>query len=322
MGSVAGDEVVDAIDRARRLPPGMWLLIGTGVLWGTIGVASKGVFEHSSFDAVSVTWLRTLLASPICILAVWVVGGRRLLGFSRRDLVTMIALGVALILYQWLYLAAIEQIGVSASTLISLCGAPVIVAVLSAVMLRERLSRVQSLSLIGALLGTGLLIGRPPTVEGGNGPLGVVFAVACALGIALHAMGSRRVANRVHPLVVLAIGFSVGAVALAPVVAQRGITFDAGVTAWSLLIYLATVPSFVAYFFYQRGLRHVPASMATIVTLIEPLVAAVLAWGFFGERLGWNGIVGGGLLLGSIWFLSTRARPGPNPVQVVVEAEG
>ena len=299
----------------------MVLLIGTGVLWGTIGVASKGVFEHSALDAVSVTWIRTLLASPICILAVWLSGGRKLLSFSRPDLLGMIGLGIALILYQWLYLAAIEQIGVTATTLISLCGSPVIVAILSVLVLHEPLSHPQLIALVGALIGTGLLIGRPPEMEDGNGTLGVLYALGCALGIAIHAMGSRRVAGRVHPLVVLAIGFSVGAIVLAPFVFARGFHPDADPTAWALLVYLATVPSFVAYFFYQRGLRDVPASMATIVTLIEPLIAAVLAWFFFDERLSWMGFAGGALLLASIWILSTRAVR-QNPVKLVVEAEG
>lgn len=308
-------------NRAGGVPSGMLLLIGTGILWGTIGVASKGVFEQSALDAVSVTWIRTLMASPICILAVWLAGGRALLRFSRGDLLSMIGLGIALILYQWLYLAAVEQIGVTATTLISLCGSPVIVAILSVVLLREPLSRPQLLALVGALIGTSLLIGRPPEMEGGNGTLGVLYALGCALGIAVHAMGSRRVAGRVHALVVLAIGFSVGAIALAPFVFVRGLHPEADLTAWALLVYLATVPSFVAYFFYQRGLRDVPASMATIVTLLEPLVAAVLAWFFFDERLGVIGLAGGALLLISIWVLSTRAVR-QNPVQLVVEAEG
>lgn len=314
---------MDSAMKTRRAPSGMVLLVGTGILWGTIGVASKGVFEHSALDAVSVTWIRTLIASPICILAVWLSGGRSLLKISHRDYLSMICLGIALIFYQWSYLAAVEQIGVTATTLISLCGAPVIVAILSVALLHERLSQPQVIALVGALIGTGLLIGRPPEMEGGNGVLGVLYALACALGIAVHAMGSRRVAGRVHALVVLAIGFSVGAIVLAPFVFARGLHPNADSTAWLLLLYLATVPSFVAYFFYQRGLRDVPASMATIVTLLEPLVASVLAWFFFGERLGWLGFAGGALLLVSIWFLSTRApKPTTDPVKLVVELEG
>lgn len=312
---------MESSSQTSRMPSGVLLLVGTGILWGTIGVASKGIFEHSSLDPLSVTWIRTLLASPICIAAVWLSGGRELLHFSRRDLLTMIGLGVVLILYQWLYLAGVEEIGVTATTLVSLCGAPVIVAVLSALVLHEKLSRPQLVALAGALLGTALLVGRPPEMEGGNGTLGVLFALGCALGIAIHAMGSRRIAGRVHPLVVLSIGFSVGAIVLAPVVLGQGLDPNADATTWALLVYLATVPSFVAYFFYQRGLRDVPASMATIVTLLEPMVAAVLAWFFFDERLGLHGLIGGALLLASIWLLSTRAIR-QNPVQIVVEAEG
>lgn len=310
-------------NQMRRIPSGMVLLIGTGVLWGTIGVASRGVFEHSALDPVAVTWIRTLLASPICILAVWLSGGRRLLRFSTRDLLIMLGLGLLLVSYQWLYLAAIEQIGVTTATLISLCGAPMIVAVLSVVLLREQLSRPQLVALAGALTGTGLLIGRPTEMAGGNGIFGVLLALGCALGMGIHAMGSRQIAGRIHPIVVLAIGFSTGAVALAPLVVMRGLHPRAEPVAWVLLIYLAAGPSVLAYFLYQRGLRDVPASMATIVTLLEPMIAAVLAWFFFGERLGVIGLMGAVLLLGSIWILSTRAiRRTPNPVQLVVEAEG
>jgi len=313
---------VGSDNQTRGIPSGMVLLIGTGVLWGTIGVASRGVFEHSALDPVAVTWIRTLLASPICILAVWLSGGRRLLRFPKRDLLIMIGLGLMLVFYQWLYLAAIEQIGVTTATLISLCGAPVIVAVLSVLLLREQLSRPQLVALAGALTGTGLLIGRPSEMAGGNGTLGVLLALGCALGMAIHVMGSRQIAGRIHPIVVLAIGFSTGAVALAPLVAARGWHPQASPGAWVLLVYLAAVPSVLAYFLYQRGLRDVPASMATVVTLLEPMIAAVLAWFFFDERLGVAGSIGGVLLLVSIWVLSTYAiGRGPNPVQMVVETE-
>lgn len=314
---------MDSNSRKMRVPPGIVLLIGTGILWGTIGVASRGIFEKSALDPITLTWLRTLLASPICIVAVWISGGRRLLRFSNRDLLVMIVLGIALVFYQWLYLAALEQIGVTTTTLISLCGAPVIVSLLSVLLLHEQLSRAQWIALAGALLGAGLLIGRPTVLAGGNGTLGVLFALGCATGMALHAMGSRAIAHRVNALVVLAFGFSTGAIVLTPFALSGGLQFQAEPISWVLLIYLAAGPSVLAYFFYQRGLRDVPASMAMIVTLLEPMIAAVLAWFFFQERLGLNGLIGGALLLTSIWVLSTRAiERKPNPVQLVIETDG
>lgn len=293
---------------------GIALLIGTGVLWGTIGVVSKAVSEDSSLDAVSITWLRAVIASPVCILAAWMALGSDLFKARRRDFWFMIGLGGVLILYQWLYLAAIDRIGVSAATLISLCGAPVIVAVVSAIVLHESMAGPVGLALVGAVAGTVLLIGRPDSGSNSSTIAGVLLAVGCAAGIAGHVLGLRSIARRVHPLQPLAVGFPVGAVVFAPVALSRGVSFDQPGMSWLLLVYLGVVPSAVAYLLYQRGLQEVTASMASIVTMLEPLIAAVLAWIFFDERLGLNGLVGGALLIGSIWLLTMHAfrlRPGP-----------
>ncbi len=294
------------ISRRSSTAYGMALLVGTGVLWGTIGPVSKEITLHSSLDAVSITWLRTLIASPICLLAAWQALGSRMFSAARADQVRMIALGAVLIFYQWSYLASIDRIGVSAATLISLCGAPVIVAVASGFLLGEQLTRRVWLALAGAIAGSILIIGRPETGDGVNTAAGVALAIACAAGIATHAMGLRSIANRVHPLQPLAYGFPVGAILFAPVALSLGVSFDQSARTWLLLLFLGLVPSSIAYLFYQRGLQAVPASVASIVTMIEPLIAAVLAWIMFDERLGFLGWIGGAILLASIWLLSRR----------------
>jgi DME family drug/metabolite transporter len=79
-----------------------------------------------------------------------------------------------------------------------------------------------------------------------------------------------------------------------------------------MVLYLGVVPSALAYAMYQRGLRHVPASTATILTLAEPLTAALLAWALFAERLTPVGLAGGALLLVSIVLLSRRGSDEAN----------
>ncbi|CAN5722849.1 EamA family transporter [soil metagenome] len=283
------------------------LLVGTGVLWGTIGVVSKLVADGSSLDAISITWLRSAIAGPVCLAAAWLILGPDLFRAPRRVMAAMVAFGGVLILYQWLYLAAIERIGVSAATLISLCGAPVIVAVASTFVLREKMTRAIPLALAGAIAGTILLIGRPEAGTGRNTLIGAILAVGCAAGIAVHVMGLRSLANKVHPLQSLSIGFTVGAVLFTPVALIHGVSFNQPMDAWLWLVYLGVVPSTIAYLFYQRGLQDVTAAMASIVTMIEPLVAAILAWFIFDERLGFWGWIGGALLISSIALLSRHS---------------
>ena len=46
-----------------------------------------------------------------------------------------------------------------------------------------------------------------------------------------------------------------------------------------------------------------PASVAGIVTLLEPLTATILGVALFGERLGAPAVVGAGLLVGALGLL-------------------
>jgi drug/metabolite transporter, DME family len=281
-------------------------LVGTGIIWGTIGVAAKLLFRETDLDAMAISWLRALIASPIYLALAWKALGSELFGTSRRDLAIMAGLGVILIVYQWFYLLAVDRLGVSSATLISLCVPPVLVAIASVPLLGERLNSRTVAALIGSLLGTSLLVGWQSGGgdRAGSTAAGVLFALGCAAGVACHVLCSRFLAGRHHALRPLAIGFPAGVIAFAPLVASHDLSLRLPAAGWLLLLYLAIVPSVVAYWLYQRGLQDVPATTASIITLLEPLVAAVLAWAIFDERLGVLGWIGGLLLMGSIVVLS------------------
>lgn len=286
---------------------GFLLLAGAGAIWGTIGVASKLLADETGLGMLAVAWLRAAVASPIVVGLGLATLGRRLLWADRRALAGMALLGVVLLAYQWLYLLAVERLGVAAATLVALCVPPVLVAAASVAWLGEPPTARLLLAVGGALVGTALLVGRPTAAgAGGEAALGVLVALGSAVGIATHVLASRRLAARQPALRPLAVGFPAGAAALLPV-AAADLRFDLGAEGWLLVLYLAAVPSVVAYWMYQRGLRDVPATAASVVTLLEPVVAAALAWVLFGERLGPLGLLGGALLLGAIGLLSLGA---------------
>jgi DME family drug/metabolite transporter len=133
---------------------------------------------------------------------------------------------------------------------------------------------------------------------------GIIFSVGSAAGIACHVLGSRVIGGRHHALRPLSIAFVTGVVVFLPMALRHDLTFDIPVVGWLLLLYLAIVPSVIGYWLYQRGLQDVSAMTASIVTLLEPLTAAVIAWILFDERLGMLGWIGGGLLIAAITLLS------------------
>jgi DME family drug/metabolite transporter len=106
-------------------------------------------------------------------------------------------------------------------------------------------------------------------------------------------------------------GFTLGGVMLLPLAAAfgGGLGFRPALAPAGLLAALAAGPTAAAYTLYFRGLRNAPASTAALLTLIEPLAAAVLAALVLGDRLSATGIAGAALLLAAV-VRTVRAEPG------------
>ncbi|MFJ6777158.1 EamA family transporter, partial [Kitasatospora sp. NPDC091257] len=75
-----------------------------------------------------------------------------------------------------------------------------------------------------------------------------------------------------------------------------------------VVLHLAVVTTFLAYWLFGHGLRHTSAQTATTLTLAEPAVAAVLGVAALGERLpalSWCGLA---VLAAGLAFLALPAR--------------
>lgn len=287
------------------------MLIGTGLLWGTIGVAGRGVLDRTSLDPLQISWLRTLFATPATVLIGYRLLGPALLRIGRRDVVLMGALAVVNFSFQFLYLIGVREIGVSVATLICLSSIPVLVALASVLFFGDRLSRAVWIALAAAVAGTALLsVGQGGEAGDGAVIIGIVTSFLSAIGAAIYTLGSRSVVQRHHPISALAVGFPIALVLFAPVMLGS----DLGgipVFAWLLLAYLGVGTQSIAYLLFQWGLRTESATVASIVTLIEPVLAAVLAWMLFDERLGALGLAGAGMLIAGLLLLSFSPSTSP-----------
>lgn len=283
--------------RLQRPSTGFLLLMTAGVLWGTTGPAASGLFERTNLSPVATAWLRFVFATPFIVLVGWRAMGGRLFRMTGRGYAATAALGLLMFASQFFFLSGFQEIGVTATTLITLCSIPVLVATFASLALGERHGRATWLSLALAVDGTALLVlGKPEggVAEDGSLLLGAGFAVLSAVAAAGFTLVGRSLGRTTDSASVLAIAFICGILAFSPVTTTAGFTLDIPLTGWLLLAYLSVVTQGVAVLCFQRGLETETATTASVVTLLEPLVAAVLAWLFFDERLkglSWAGAV-------------------------------
>jgi drug/metabolite transporter, DME family len=284
---------------------GALLIVVAAVTWGTTGATMKLVAAGSPMSPLIVGFLRVAIAAPCLWLAARGLDGPIRLG-SRRDLTRFLAAGIAMGLYQPLYFRGVAMTSVAVGSLIAICSAPLLITVLAALFLDERIDTRTWTALLMGITGTAMLTLGPHGLT--KPPSGFLVGVALELGAglmyAVYAVTAKGLVRRTPPLTVAAVTFTTAAITLLPLLLLERPGADA--RGWALLIYLGVVPTAAAYALHTIGLRTTRVTVAGVLGLLEPLTATLVGVLFFGDRLGQIGIVGAGLLLVAVLGLTTR----------------
>uniref|UniRef100_C6E4A3 EamA domain-containing protein n=1 Tax=Geobacter sp. (strain M21) TaxID=443144 RepID=C6E4A3_GEOSM len=286
---------------------GLLLIMLAAVLWGTVGISTKTIYHLAATNPLSIGFFRLAISLPVLFSICWARQGKKMLQVSRGDLGLMTLIGLMSALYQVCYFGAVARTGVAVATVVTLCTAPVMVAVISVAFTRKRPSRSTLVALVGALSGTVVLVlfqdrGLAPHggLTGADGG-GIVLALVSAFSYGLVTLTSQKLAAHRDPFQSLAISFSIGAAVLFGFAEDMVMSYTP--LAWMLLVYLGTIPTALAYVLFFKGMRSTSATAASISTLLEPMVATLLAWFLFGERFTPMGFLGIALLGGSLLLL-------------------
>jgi DME family drug/metabolite transporter len=138
--------------------------------------------------------------------------------------------------------------------------------------------------------------------------LGIVAGLGAGLTYALYSVFNKIGLRRHDGWTVLAYGLLAGSVFLAPLQSPQWLVTalrQPGAVVWLLM--LALGPTLGAGLSFNAGLRYVPVSSASIVATLEPVIASLLAFTFLHERLDPAQLVGGGLILAAVIFLTRTA---------------
>ena len=277
------------------------LVVCASVSWGTVGIANQAMYSYGVTNALSLSFLRLAIATPLFFLMAWLRLRRKLLHIKPRDLGVMMLMGCMMALSQAWYVAAIPLAGVGVSTLIAICAAPIIIAIFSALITQERPTLMTLVALLTAVGGTILLVGTGAHSGAENVSLiGIALAFLSACGYAGFILCGRLLTNNYDPFQVSFVAFGTGTLLLLVCASATKLVIVYPAWGWLILLYLGCVPTALGYGLFQVGMRSLSATVASIVTMCEPLTAALLAWIFFHEELGLAGLLGAGLLLGAM----------------------
>ncbi|MFF4988591.1 DMT family transporter [Streptosporangium saharense] len=295
------------------LPVGraMFYIATAAVAWGTGGVVAAVLHSTSGLDPLTVSFWR-FLCGTVALAVARSLLRPSLAGRLKSGLWRFAVTGAGMAVYQAAYFASVNVAGVAVATMVALGSGPVLVALGARLWMAERLGRRKILVIVVALTGLAMLVFGGGSAVRSSLP-GVGLALLSAVGYAGTTLLSQVIGAEEggdDPVGNALIGFATGSVCLLPFALALGLLPERGapVTVTALLVYLGLFPSALAYGLFFTGLRAVPATTASIITLVEPLAAAVIAVWLLGERLTVLTLLGGAVLLATVVALATSGR--------------
>lgn len=278
---------------------GTSLAVAAAVAFASSGPLAKSVMD-AGVGSGQLTWLRIGLAAVLALVNALALrpGSLR---FHGRDWVEMLGFGLFGVAgAQWFFFAAVARLPVAVAMLLE-ATAPVFVALWVRFVRRRRLP-------VAVWLGIGLAIAglaaaaqvwQVSTLDA----IGVLEGLGSALCAAGYFLIGQRVVTTCDPLGVLTVSLLIGLLAVSFTIPPWTVPFSGldasallgGVVlpVWFVITMLAVVSTVVPYLCGLASLRHLPPSAASVLGLLEPGVAAVLAWWLLGQSLTAPQLLGG-----------------------------
>ncbi|MHB1172655.1 MAG: DMT family transporter [Lacisediminihabitans sp.] len=286
---------------------GATALVAGSVLWGTTGTAAS--FMPASVSPLAIGAVTMTAGGILLFLVSWRRSLRVLRDTAARRWLLIGAVGV--FVYPLAFYSSMNLAGVAIGNVVTLGSGPVFAALLEWIVERRRPGALWLACTAVAVAGIALLAatGRADA-RATSVPLGVVLGLLAGLAYALYTYASSRAITAGHGgRGVIGAMFGLGAVALLPVLLATGRPLLQSALTVGIAAYLVIGPMFFAYLLFGVGLATIRSSSATTITLVEPLVATLLAVTVVGERLGWPGWLGMALIFGAVAALVTARHP-------------
>jgi drug/metabolite transporter (DMT)-like permease len=224
-----------------------------------------------------------------------------LLGFLKRDyfpwrMLGWVALGSVAIVGNWLLLfAAYSRASISMATTVYNTQ-PFMLVALGALVLREKISA-STLAWLGiAFIGLVMVVRVEPAVLAmpGRYAEGIAYALGAAFLYAISSIITKRLKGTPpHLIAMLHVLF--GVVMLAPF--ARFDQTPATLSGWADLVVLGIINTGLMYVLLYGAIQKLPTAMTGALSFIYPVVAIVVDWLAFGQRLAWLQVAGAALIL-------------------------
>lgn len=290
------------------------LMVVTVLVWGGTYVAGRTL--DPALNNIVTSFVRMVIAFAV-LLVLCKTSGVKLLPIGKRLLILQILLGLfGVFLYTVFFHKGIQTVeGGRASVIINTN--PIIIAVVAALFLGEKLTPLKTAGVILAAVGAGYVVSHGHLSEffSGRITLGDIYMFIASLSWAAFALfGKVALWYGMRPLASITWSVFFGMLFLLP---ASIITGDMGqipgyaLNDWLSISYLGVFSTVAGFVFYYKIIRKVGATRAGVICSAIPVSAIVMTSLFLGEAVTASLVIGAAITVAGI-FLVNFSPPDKN----------
>jgi drug/metabolite transporter (DMT)-like permease len=193
---------------------------------------------------------------------------------------------------------------------------PIIVVILSALLIKEKITQFKIggilLGFIGALLL--ILFGAEQRIDAPNIPLGNFFLLINCTSYGIYLILAKKLLEKYHPFTFMKWTFTIGVLINLPICFKEValIEWSALPTEiWGAIAFVIVGTTFTTYLCNVFALTQLKASTVSAFTYLQPLIGILFAIGTGKDQLTLLKFLAALMVLGGVYLSSKRLRPNP-----------
>lgn len=280
------------------------------VIWGGTFVAGRSI--SNEIPALLAASLRFAIASlSLTFILILFNRGFKKINFSQA--LTLIGLGFCgIYTYNICFFYGLHYIDASRASLI-VASNPAMMAILSFLLYREKISLVKFIGITFCLLGAMIvIINKVPhtLVRSSNSWMGDALIFGCVLSWVIYSIFSKKIVKEIGALHTVTYSIYVGTLLLIITAYMNGQIVEIDIQKLSFnaiisLFYLGAIGSALAYILYYDGIQQIGATRAGVFIALNPLTAVVFGVILLKESFSLQIFMGGILVIIGI-FLTNK----------------
>lgn len=281
---------------------GFIYVVIAGIGFGFLGIFGRLAFK-SGLSVEVLLSLRFIVAALILFLYIFVKNKKQLF-LTRKQILISLALGaLGYASFSTLYFMSLEGLSAALASLL-LFTFPIWVNLINIIFFKEKLDFKHFISLFTACAGLIMVVWGPVFF----GSMSYIFyALIAAIGYAFYVIISEKAQKNI-PAISSSLYVIIGAALMLTFLGaiQQKITFQSfglvNQQQWMYILALSLVCTIFPIIFFLLGLQRISSSKASIIVMIEPVVAALGGWIILNEKLSTLQIAGVLLVLIALYL--------------------